>query len=274
MDWALVLASQAIETTIDYSPETQGWELVVADQDIARAQETIRLYRLENRRWGWRHKIPSTSLLFDWTGILWVLLLGVFFLASGAHPGFRAGGVMDATKVAEGQWWRMFTAIWLHADAAHLAANATLGFVLLGLSMGRYGAGVGLLATYLSGVGGNLVPWTLGAQGASLGASGAVMGSLGLLAAQSFKMKLRTPQQSKRLITGVLGGLMLFVLFGLAPGTDIRAHLAGFLTGLALGALLSLMPSPAANTRLNLASSLLFLGLVIYPWWDAIQHAR
>ena len=32
-----------------------------------------------------------------------------------------------------GEWWRAFTATWLHADPAHLAMNAILGALLLGV---------------------------------------------------------------------------------------------------------------------------------------------
>lgn len=274
MDWSLVLASQDIESTIEFKPEVNGWGLLVQDNDLQGAQEAIRLYRIENRRWGWRHQITQTGLLFDWAGAFWVLLLLVFFWISDAQTGLRAAGMMEATKVAQGQWWRLFTAIWLHADAAHLTANATLGLVLVGLSMGRYGTGIGLLATYLSGAGGNFAAWVVGAQGASLGASGAVMGSLGLLAAQSFKVRIRTPQQSKHLISSVLGGVMLFVLFGLAPGTDVRAHLVGFVTGVLLGAGLTLTPRATTNAKLNLTAALLFFALVVYPWWQAMKHAE
>ena len=38
--------------------------------------------------------------------------------------------------------------MWLHADVGHFATNATFGLVLLGLVMGRYGTGVGLLAAH------------------------------------------------------------------------------------------------------------------------------
>ncbi len=67
---------------------------------------------------------------------------------------------------------------------------------------------------------------------------------------------------------------MLFVLFGLAPGTDIRAHFCGFITGLFLGAALTLIPNAAEKGRLNLMAGLLFLVLVIVPWWQAIVHGR
>ncbi len=87
---------------------------------------------------------------------------------------------MDGAAVAHGQWWRLFTAIWLHADLAHLATNATIGLLLLGLAMGRYGTGAGLLAAYLAGAGGNLVAGLISLQPhRSLGASGMVIGCLG-----------------------------------------------------------------------------------------------
>ncbi|HEY5912973.1 MAG TPA: rhomboid family intramembrane serine protease [Verrucomicrobiae bacterium] len=272
MDWSLVLASQQIETTIEYAPDASGWGLMVLPPDAERAVEAIRLYRLENRRWGWRRQVLTAGLLFDWTSLLWVLLIGIFFWLAELDPNLRTSGAMNAAKVAQGQWWRLFTAIWLHADAAHLAGNAALGLVLLGLAMGRYGTGLGLLASYVAGLGGNLAVWLLAPQQSSLGASGAVMGSLGLLAAQSFSLRRRTPQHARTFITGVLGGLMLFVLYGLNPETDVRAHLGGFVTGLLLGAALSVSPATTQRPRLNLLAAFFFLVLVILPWWEALRH--
>ncbi len=275
MDWGLVLASQDIEVTVDYVPEEDAWSLVVKEDDAARAHEAIRFFRLENRRWSWRQRIPATGLLFDWTAVLWVLLLAVFFWVSETNPAVEVGGIMSAAKVVQGQWWRLFTAVWLHADAAHLAANATLGLVLLGLAMGRYGTGVALLATYVAGILGNVGALVVAARAESLGASGAVMGTLGLLGAQSFRPAFRTPQHTRYFITGLLGGFMLFVLFGLAPGTDVRAHFGGFLSGLLIGAAIAtFITNSAGKPLVNLSAGLVFLTLVILPWWQAIVHLQ
>src|SRR5213078_4135285 len=146
-----------------------------------------------------------------------------------AHLDLQAAGLMHSTAVAHGQWWRLFTAIWLHADLGHLAANASIGLVLLGFAMGRYGTGTGLLASYLAGAGGNVAAWLLSLeQHRNLGASGMVMGSLGLLAAQSLSLWKQDPAARKYLLSGIGGGLMLFILFGLTPGTDVMAHFGGF----------------------------------------------
>ena len=109
-------------------------------------------------------------------------------------------------------------------SVGHFATNATFGLVLLGLVMGRYGTGAGLLATYLAGAGGNVIAWLLfTGPYRSVGASGMVLGCLGLLAVQSFSLWRQTPHAGKYIVSGIVGGVMLFVLLGLTPGTDVLA---------------------------------------------------
>ncbi len=203
----------------------------------------------------------------------WALLAALFFWLS-AHADLQTAGLMDGAAVAQGQWWRLFTAIWLHGDLAHLATNATTGLLLLGLAMGRYGTGAGLLAAYLAGAAGNLLAGLLSLHThRSLGASGMVMGSLGLLAVQSFSLWRQTPHARKLILGGVCGGVMLFVLLALTPGTDVMAHLGGFAGGLLLGSLLNLVPTIAQPPRANLLCGLVFALLVIGPWWLALRLA-
>ena len=273
MDWSLVLVSQGIESAIEYSEDGAGWGLVVAAQDYEGALNAIRLYILENRRQPWRQDVFGAGILFDWGCLAWVCLLGLFFWLS-TRGGFQSAGIMDSTAVAHGQWWRLFTAVWLHADLGHLATNATLGLVLLGLAMGRYGTGVGLLAAYLTGAGGNVAAWLLSSgPHLSLGASGMVLGCLGLLAVQSFSLWRQTPHAGKYIVSGIVGGVMLFVLLGLTPGTDVLAHAGGFASGLLLGALLTLIPGTAQSPRINSLSGLIFALLVVVPWWLALSRA-
>ena len=273
MDWSLVLVSQGIESTIEYSEDGGGWGLLVAGKDHQNALNAIHQYRLENRRWPWRQQVLRPGILFDWGSLAWVLLLVLFFWLN-ARADLRSAGMMDSPAVAQGQWWRVFTAIWLHADLGHLATNASIGLVLLGLAMGRYGTGAGLLAVYLTGAGGNLIAWLLSSEPhRSLGASGMVLGSLGLLAVQSFSLWRQTPQAAKYILSGIVGGVMLFVLLGLTPGTDVLAHFGGFATGLLLGGLMALVNGVAQKVRTNLVCGFLFALLVIVPWWLALSRA-
>ena len=274
MDWSLVLASQGIEHLIERSEEN-GWTLSVAaaDQEMARAH--IHQYRLENRHWRWRRLVFQPGLFFDWSSLAWVLLIVFFYAWSEARADLRMLGRMDGAALARGEWWRLFTATWLHADLAHLAANAVFGFLFLGLIMGRYGPGVGLLAAYLAGLGGNLLAWLVYDQTQhGLGASGVVMGALGLLAIQSFALLKRRNSNAFRLFAaGILAGVLLFVFLGTSPGTDVVAHLGGFISGLLLGLLLAAAPRLVQRPRVNLAAGIVFAVGVIFPWWAALTRS-
>ena len=272
LDWSLVLVSQGIEHTVDRSEETSSWELRVAAGQNEKALEAIRLYQSENRHWPWRQKLFKHGVLFDWASLFWVILLCIFYWISNAQPGIESAGEMDASSVGHGQWWRLFTAIWLHADLAHLASNAVIGGVFLGLAMGRYGTGIGLLTAYLAGACGNLFAWFTAPQPRfSLGASGMVMGALGLLAIQSLSFWRQTPIARKYILSGVIGGVMLFLLLGVSPGTDLLAHGGGFAAGLLLGAILNVLRKALDKSGINLVCGVLFTVLVVWPWWCALR---
>jgi len=274
LDWSLVLASQAIDCTVAAPEPPEGWGLIVSSLDYAKASEALQLYHAENRHWQWRRQLFKPGLLFDWASLAWVALIIFFFLLSQSRPGLTSAGRMDAFSVWRGQWWRLFTAMWLHADAGHLAANAVIGSILLGLTMGRYGTGTGLIAAYLAGAGGNVAAWLLSLeQHRNLGASGMVMGCLGLLATQSLSLWRSHPPARKYLITSIGAGVMLFILFGMTPGTDVMAHLGGFISGLSIGWFLLLVPKFSHRPSVNFVAAILFTLLVLLPWYLAVKHA-
>jgi membrane associated rhomboid family serine protease len=101
-----------------------------------------------------------------------------------------------------------------------------------------------------------------------------VMGGLGLVAMQSLWLRKTNPVAAKLLLSGVFGGTMIFVLLGLAPGTDVVAHLGGFLSGLAFGGLLAAVPRLAERAGLQALAGLLFVVGVVVPWWEALRHYR
>lgn len=266
MDWALVLVSQGIEPVIEQTEEGR-WMLVVTPENYDKSVAAIRLYRLENLRWPWRKPIFKTHAIFDWGAAAWFFLTVVCYWLSDRNAALRDAGVMDGKAAAAGEWWRLFTATFLHADLAHLTANALFGLILIGLAMGRYGTGVGLLAAFLAGAGGNVTSWLVrGDNFRGLGASGVVMGALGLLAAQSVGLLRRDPRALKIVLGGVAGGLMLFALLGVTPGTDIVAHLGGFVMGLGFGAVLTLTGEGTSRPPANLVAGLIFTVLVIWAW--------
>jgi membrane associated rhomboid family serine protease len=270
MDWSLVLASQGIEHRIEHD-EAGGWTLRVAATDHAAALGQIQQYRLENRHWRWRQPVWSSGLFFDWSCLLWVMLAGLFYYGSVTQTGLQSAGEMQGTALARGEWWRLFTAMWLHANLSHLALNLVFGFLFLGMAMGRYGPGMGLLAAYLAGAIGNIASgWGHGPLMRGLGASGMVMGALGLI---TFPARNRGSSQTAKVFqllgSGVLAGILLFVLTGTNPEADVVAHLGGFVSGCLFGALLGIRPRRTRPVWANAAAGFIFVVLIILPWWLA-----
>lgn len=275
MDWALVLASQGIGATIVHDAEgVPGWGLMVAAADHEAAVRSIRLYRLENRHWHWRQPLVWRGVVFDWKVLCWALFVSAFYWLSLAHRDLSAAGRMDNAAVRAGEWWRLFTAMEFHADIGHLAMNVTLGVVLLGLAMGRYGSGTGLLFACLAGAGGNVAgllcypPSHLG-----VGASGMVLGALGLLAAQSVRAWRTHPVARSGQWKSLIAGVLLFVWFGLSPepNVDVIAHAGGFLTGFCLGSLWWRLPARWQNPKTDAAAGILLAVITGLTCWLAFR---
>ena len=272
MEWSLVLSSQAIESTIVRTGDGNQWFLVVDAREEPRALEAIGLYRAESTGWRWRQELVWPKMVFHWGALPWCLGLVLFHLLEerrglDLHP----AGMVDSGAVMNGQWWRLFTAVTLHADVAHLAANASIGLLLFGLAMARYGFGWGLLASFLAGAAGNLFSIGLSSElHRSLGASGMVMGALGLVAAQTHGQFRHGPWRLA--YAGVLTGVLLFLLLGASPHSDVAAHLGGFVAGLIQGALLARVSQTTLEKRgPNLAALGALLGLILYAWMRAIK---
>jgi membrane associated rhomboid family serine protease len=267
MDWSLVLLSQHIECRIHR--DDRGWYLMVPTEAYPQACAVLRQYQRENRLWVWRPKVRDATVAFHAGAVLWCLLMAFFFSWAGsAESGPRAHGILSTASVLDGQWWRLFTAITLHHDLAHLAANLGFGLLLLGLSMGRCGGGAALLTAWLAGAVGNVASLALHGQAhRSLGASGMVMGALGVLAAASFRDYRSGQLTGRQLARGLLGGVLLFVLLGFAPGSDVVAHFGGFVGGLGLGLGLTFVPESFLRNSWTdwLCGLILAVGIVI-PW--------
>lgn len=272
LDWSLVLISQGIENAVTRR-EDGAWLIEVASGDLPRATESIRAYERENAT-VWRREVKWTGLLFDGRSVIWYGLLALFFwFAAQANTDFRGAGVVIRSAVLQGEWWRVFTAVTLHADVAHLAANVTTGIVLLGLAMGCFGGGNALLLSFLGGALGNIISLLLHDDPfRSLGASGMVMASLGLLTAQSLVIA-RHERRGVLLSRGVVAGCLLVVLLGLSPESDVLAHVGGFAAGVVLGLVAMRFRNLLLGRGVNTGSATCFVALVLAAWWVALNES-
>ncbi|WP_228976166.1 rhomboid family intramembrane serine protease [Streptomyces sp. DH12] len=131
--------------------------------------------------------------------------------------------------VADGEWWRMVTSVFLHQEVWHIGFNM-LGLWVLGGPLEAAFGRVRYLALYLlSGLAGSALTYVLAApnQG-SLGASGAVFGLMGA----TFVMVRRLRYD----LRPVLGLIALNVLITVVFRDTIawEAHLGGLVAGAAI----------------------------------------
>ncbi len=273
MDWSLVLASQSIPTRLESDAVETYW-LEVSETDAAKAREVLSLFQAENRRWRWQKRIPTTPLIFHWGSLIWVAVILSLHVVTTHNPALYDAGIMNAASTRLGEWWRPITAVTLHADLAHLTANAMAGFLFLGIAMGYWGAGIGLLAAFVAGVAGNFAGWAVYRETARIvGASGMIMGAIGLLAVAPMPggSLRRIPLQV--LLRGVTPALFLFVLMGFGPGTDWIGHTAGFVTGMLLGlALNPLRRRAALRAKLSQPAMIVAVTLFAAAWIALVRH--
>jgi membrane associated rhomboid family serine protease len=127
--------------------------------------------------------------------------------------------------VAEGQWYRLLTAVFLHQQIAHIGLNM-LSLWWIGPSVEVALGRLRYLTLYLlSGLGGSALSFLLApGNEVGLGASGAIFGLLGALFVLMRRLKLDV-----RPIV-ILIALNLLFTFTI-PDIDWRAHVGGLITG-------------------------------------------
>lgn len=149
-------------------------------------------------------------------------------------------GADSGVEVFAGQWWRLFTSVFLHGNFLHIATNMWALFNLGLLAEILYGRRNFVFLYLVCGLGGSVasVWWHPGVVG--VGASGAIFGIAGaLLPALKFQKNPRIAMA----LRGALGSIVIFVFVNLAIGAgvaviDNAAHVGGLLTGIVVGALL------------------------------------
>lgn len=145
-------------------------------------------------------------------------------------------GAMVPLLVAEGEFWRLFTSMFLHAGPIHLAFN-TLALYLFGNLVENSLGTARFLAVYLlSGLFAGTASFALNPPGAvGVGASGAVFGLLGAWLA--YNLRRRSLSLAQANIRGALTLIAFNLLLGVTlRGVDNVAHIGGLIAGLVAGA--------------------------------------
>ena len=158
--------------------------------------------------------------------------------------------------VAAGQYYRLLTAAFLHANLIHLVFNM-LALAQLGPGLEQRLGRVRFLGLYLlSALGGSTLSFLISDPGAlGVGASGAIYGLFGAY----FVVERRLGGDTRPIVTLILVNLAISFA---VPIIDWRAHLGGLVTGAAVAVLLAYVPKGPRRALWQLLGAVLLAGLV------------
>lgn len=172
------------------------------------------------------------------------ILIGIhilFFIWMNFLPGghfVRAFGIGYNLLVAEGEYWRLFTPIFLHIGLGHLVFNS-FSLIIFGPALEQMLGRFKFILVYISaGVIANVATFYVGGlhYPQHLGASGAIFGLLGLYTYMVIYRKDLIDQANAQIVIIILaiGLIMTFVY----PHINKTAHIFGLIAGACFGPLI------------------------------------
>jgi rhomboid protease GluP len=156
-------------------------------------------------------------------------------------------GANFGPNTLSGDWWRLLTYMFVHADIFHIGFNMWCLWSFGSLCESLYGRWTFGVIYLLTGVAGGLARLAWDPMVPSVGASGAIFGLAGALIASFYLGEFNLPRYA---IEANLRSLVFFagfnILFGISPIGDLfgihvdnACHIGGLVGGLMLGALVA-----------------------------------
>lgn len=166
--------------------------------------------------------------------------------------------------IDDGEIWRVFTAMFLHANLTHVLFNMW-ALYLFGPALERRFGSVPFAALYLAaGLGGGSLYQAVGRLEPAVGASGAIFGLMGALLAATYRQRHTAAGRA------VFSQLMLLLLINLSLPFVIEniaweAHLGGLVAGVSIAAAWDKVRhgTGAAAQRLIIAGAVVVVALVM-----------
>jgi rhomboid protease GluP len=193
--------------------------------------------------------------------------IGIYVLTRLSRPTFLEFVNLFAQgnlAVAEGDWYRIFTPVLLHANTLHVAFNMW-ALYQLGPAVERRTGLLSYTGLYLAAAGwGGAFAYRLGgAEDVLIGASGAIFGLFGLWLHSAYR--LRDTAFGRNLLSS-LGFTLLInaALPLLIPGISWQGHLGGLVAGIITGELWSRVRDPRTRALVPLGMALVAVLSVVF----------
>lgn len=193
-------------------------------------------------------RMPPVVLLIILANIavfVWEIASGAFMdpktqIEAGiTGPSLFETGALVRAEVYAGEWWRMFTATFLHGGPNHIIGNMIVLYIVGMACEHAFGPARTTLVYFGSGLAGSALS-VLASPGPSVGASGAIFGVLAAVVVMLYRNQDRFYVRDKRIgfVLAAWAAWQLLTGF-LTPFVDNFAHLGGMIGGAIAALLLS-----------------------------------
>ena len=181
-------------------------------------------------------RIPSNS--FVTIGLIGACVVAfIWQYVTGINRSAGEFGMFPAAIAINGEYYRLFTAMFLHGSLIHIGFNMYVLYMFgpqLESVLGHLRFGVLYL---LAGLGGSIASyWFSDPNVVSVGASGAIFGLMG-----AYLVIMHRLGNDTRQVLGLIG--INLVLGFVLSGVDWRAHIGGLLTGALVAAIMAYAPA-------------------------------
>lgn len=271
---SLVLSAVGIHHTVDLNQST----LTVPASQSDLAQRQLDLYFQENT--GWPEVRESVRIPTGTEKPPTLMMIGglaIFFLVTGPwqeNVFWFSSGAIDSQAILEHkEWWRLITALTLHADQVHLLGNCVIGGFLVHMLCRTIGSGLGWMSLITCGALGNFLNIVVRDQvHHSVGFSTSIFAVIGLFS--GLQMLTGNKPRLKELLIPLGAGAGLLAMLGTeGERTDLGAHFFGFISGLSLGFILSRFNLQKLAVKFSLQQKLFMttLAVILVSWLAAGQ---
>jgi membrane associated rhomboid family serine protease len=156
-----------------------------------------------------------------------------------------------------GQWWRLFTALFVHFSLLHVLLNMWALWNVGSLTERLFGRGTLLFLYVAAGVLASLTSIAWDPSHSSVGASGAIFGVFGAFLAFLSRQRHQIPASIVRKHWISTSAFVLFNLVSgaIQAGIDNAAHVGGLLSGFALGFILARPLDPEIRRQFPMSQS-------------------
>jgi rhomboid protease GluP len=258
-----------------------GFAVMVSEDSLAAAQKNLREVAEETLAGQVQTPAPvAVAHPNAWLGsVLYAMVLMAIAYAAGIDSfgvdWFELGSINGAVPGTH-EWWRVFTALTLHGDVAHLAGNLVFGIVLGYFGSIIVGGGIAWTGIVLGAALGNTLDVLLmPPSNSSIGASTAVFAALGLISAHAWRQGNATGLRRVKQWAPLVAGVMLLALTGMGgENTDIVAHVTGFISGCLFGVILGRMNQERFKKRsVQVTAAAFTVAAVAAAWAWALVRA-